>query len=113
MRSPCFAAAVSQFVAERGTAFGGSISWLITGDEEGISINGTRKMLDWLKARGERLDACIVGEPTNAKTLGDMVKIGRRGSLTGTLTVHGTRAILPTRILPITRRIAWYRCSMR
>jgi succinyl-diaminopimelate desuccinylase len=87
----CFTAAVSRFLAERGPEFGGSISLLITGDEEGISINGTRKVLDWLQARGERLDACIVGEPTNAKTLGDMVKIGRRGSLTGTLTVHGTQ----------------------
>ncbi|MBV8650038.1 MAG: succinyl-diaminopimelate desuccinylase [Alphaproteobacteria bacterium] len=87
----CFAAAVSRFLAERGPDFGGSISLLITGDEEGISINGTKKVLDWLKARGETLDACIVGEPTNAKTLGDMVKIGRRGSLTGTLTVHGTQ----------------------
>jgi succinyl-diaminopimelate desuccinylase len=85
----CFAAAVSRFLAARGPDFGGSISLLITGDEEGISINGTRKVLDWLKARGERLDACIVGEPTNAATLGDMVKIGRRGSMTGTLTVHG------------------------
>jgi len=85
----CFAAAASRFLAARGPDLGGSISLLITGDEEGISINGTRKVLDWLKARGERLDACIVGEPTNAQTLGDMVKIGRRGSLTGTLTVHG------------------------
>ena len=85
----CFAAAASRFLAARGPDFGGSISLLITGDEEGISINGTRKVLDWLKARGERLDACIVGEPTNAATLGDMVKIGRRGSMTGTLTVHG------------------------
>jgi succinyl-diaminopimelate desuccinylase len=75
----------------RGHAFGGSISLLITGDEEGVSINGTKKVLDWLKARGERLDACIVGEPTSARELGDMVKIGRRGSLTGTLTVHGTQ----------------------
>jgi succinyl-diaminopimelate desuccinylase len=87
----CFAAAVAQFRAERGSDFGGSISLLITGDEEGISINGTKKVLDWLNSRGERLDACIVGEPTNAQTLGDMVKIGRRGSLTGTLTVHGTQ----------------------
>jgi succinyl-diaminopimelate desuccinylase len=87
----CFAAAVARFLAERGPNFGGSISLLITGDEEGISINGTRKVLDWLSGRGERLDACIVGEPTNARTLGDMVKIGRRGSLTGTLTVHGTQ----------------------
>ncbi len=87
----CFAAAVGRFRGERGGDFGGSISLLITGDEEGISINGTKKVLDWLTARGERLDACIVGEPTNAQTLGDMVKIGRRGSLTGTLTVHGTQ----------------------
>jgi succinyl-diaminopimelate desuccinylase len=87
----CFAAAASRFLAARGPEFGGSISLLITGDEEGVSINGTRKVLDWLKARGERLDACIVGEPTNAAVLGDMVKIGRRGSLTGTLTVHGTQ----------------------
>jgi succinyl-diaminopimelate desuccinylase len=86
-----FAAAAARFLAERGSDFGGSISLLITGDEEGISINGTKKVLDWLKERGERLDACIVGEPTNARTLGDMVKIGRRGSLTGTLTVHGTQ----------------------
>lgn len=87
----CFAAAASRFLAARGPAFDGSISLLITGDEEGISINGTRKVLDWLTSRGERLDACIVGEPTNAQTLGDMVKIGRRGSLTGALTVHGTQ----------------------
>jgi succinyl-diaminopimelate desuccinylase len=87
----CFVAAVARFIAARGGDFGGSISLLITGDEEGISINGTKKVMDWLKARGERLDACIVGEPTNAATLGDMVKIGRRGSLTGTLTVHGTQ----------------------
>jgi succinyl-diaminopimelate desuccinylase len=85
----CFAAAAAQFLAARGRDFGGSISLLITGDEEGISINGTRKVLDWLEARGEALDACIVGEPTNAQTLGDMVKIGRRGSLTGHLTVPG------------------------
>ncbi len=87
----CFVAAAARFLAARGTAFGGSISLLITGDEEGVSINGTRKVLDWLAARGERLDACLVGEPTNAQALGDMVKIGRRGSLTGTLTVAGTQ----------------------
>jgi succinyl-diaminopimelate desuccinylase len=86
-----FVAAVQRFVAVRGQDFGGSISLLITGDEEGVSINGTKKVLAWLEARGERLDLCIVGEPTSAKELGDMVKIGRRGSLTGTLTVHGTQ----------------------
>jgi len=84
----CFAAAAARFIAERGS-FDGSISFLITGDEEGVSINGTKKLLEWAVARGEKLDACIVGEPTNAEVLGDMVKIGRRGSMNGFLTVHG------------------------
>jgi succinyl-diaminopimelate desuccinylase len=87
----CFAAACARFLAERGRAFGGSISLLITGDEEGVSINGTKKALLSLAARGEKLDACIVGEPTNAERLGDMVKIGRRGSLNATLTVQGVQ----------------------
>lgn len=68
---------------------GGSVSLLITNDEEGLAINGTRKMLDWLKARGEVLDACIVGEPTNPSILGEMIKVGRRGSITCNLTVNG------------------------
>ncbi len=67
----------------------GSISFLITGDEEGPSINGTMKQLDWLAARGEKLDACVVGEPSNPKALGDEIKIGRRGSLNGELVVSG------------------------
>jgi succinyl-diaminopimelate desuccinylase len=87
----CFAAAVARFLASRGPAFDGSISLLITGDEEGVSINGTKKLLDWVAAKGEKLDACIVGEPTNAETLGDMVKIGRRGSMNGYLTVEGVQ----------------------
>ena len=69
----------------------GSISLLITGDEEGPAINGTRKVLDWLAARNETIDACVVGEPTNPDELGDMIKIGRRGSLVGTVTVHGVQ----------------------
>jgi succinyl-diaminopimelate desuccinylase len=69
--------------------FAGSIGFLITGDEEGPAVNGTVKLLDWAKARGERFDHCILGEPTNPDQLGDMIKIGRRGSLTGRLTVHG------------------------
>lgn len=85
-----FAAAASRFLAARGPDFDGSISLLITGDEEGVSINGTAKMLTWLEQHGERLDACVVGEPTNAAQLGDMIKIGRRGSLNAVLTVHGT-----------------------
>lgn len=86
-----FVAAVARFLARRGTGFGGSISLLITGDEEGPSINGTRKVLGWLAERGERLDACIVGEPTNPSRLGEMIKIGRRGSLSGWITVKGVQ----------------------
>ena len=82
-----FVAAVARFGAAGAGA--GSISLLITGDEEGPAINGTRKVLDWLAARGETLDVCLVGEPTNPEELGDMVKIGRRGSLNGTLRVTG------------------------
>ena len=67
----------------------GSISFLITGDEEGPAVDGTVKVVEWLKARGEQLDHCIVGEPTNPDALGDMVKIGRRGSLSGVITVRG------------------------
>ena len=86
-----FVAAVSGFLSQRGPDFGGSISLLITGDEEGPAINGTRKVLSWLAERGERLDACLVGEPTSEARLGDMIKIGRRGSLSGRLSVHGTQ----------------------
>lgn len=85
-----FIAAVSRHLAAEGRP-AGSISLLITGDEEGVAINGTKKMLEWLAARGETLDACVVGEPTNPKALGDMIKIGRRGSLTGYLTVFGAQ----------------------
>ena len=84
-----FIAAVDKFLGKRNGQFEGSISLLITGDEEGPAINGTVKVLDWLVNRGENLDHCLVGEPTNPDNLGDMVKIGRRGSLTGTLTVKG------------------------
>ena len=86
-----FIAAAEAFLARRGAGFTGSISLLITGDEEGVAINGTRKVLDWLAARGEAIDACVVGEPTNPERLGDMIKIGRRGSMTGRLTVEGVQ----------------------
>ncbi|MGL4728465.1 MAG: succinyl-diaminopimelate desuccinylase [Bosea sp. (in: a-proteobacteria)] len=69
--------------------FKGSIAFLVTGDEEGPAINGTVKLLDWAKARGERFDHCLLGEPTNPSVMGEMIKIGRRGSLTGRITVHG------------------------
>ena len=86
-----FIAAGQRWLGERGRSFGGSISLLITGDEEGAGIDGTNKVLEWLAARGEVLDACLVGEPTSAAALGDMIKIGRRGSLTGRLTVTGVQ----------------------
>ncbi len=86
-----FVAALARFLAERGDGFEGSISLLITGDEEDLAINGTAKVLKWLKERGETLDACLVGEPTNPSRLGETIKIGRRGSLVGRLTVYGTQ----------------------
>ena len=86
----CFVAAVARHIERRGLPKG-SLSFLITGDEEGPAINGTIKLLEWAAARGERWDACLVGEPTNPDTLGDMIKIGRRGSLSGTITVHGVQ----------------------
>ncbi len=67
----------------------GSISFLITGDEEGPAVNGTPKLLDWARDRGERFDHCVLGEPTNPGRLGEMIKIGRRGSLTGEIVVDG------------------------
>lgn len=81
-----FVAAVSEM-----NDFTGSISLLITGDEEGPAINGTVKMLKWLEDNNQLPDVCIVGEPTNTNELGEMAKIGRRGSLNGSLTVHGTQ----------------------
>jgi succinyl-diaminopimelate desuccinylase len=86
-----FAGAAAGFVAKRKGDFAGAISLLITGDEEGLSVNGTKPMLQALAADGERFDACLVGEPTNPKRLGEMAKIGRRGSWTGHLTVKGVQ----------------------
>ena len=83
----CFLAATTRFLERHRPE--GSISFLITGDEEGPAINGTCKVLAWLKDRRERLDACLVGEPTSAEQLGDTLKIGRRGSLSARLTVRG------------------------
>ena len=85
----CMLAATLAFLDRRGQDFGGSIAFLVTGDEEGPAVNGTVKLLDWAKGRGERFDHCLLGEPTNPETLGEMIKIGRRGSLTGRITVHG------------------------
>ena len=83
-----FVAAVSNF-SKINKKFGGSISLLITGDEEGIAINGTKKVVEYLRKRKEKIDFCLVGEPTNPNRLGEMIKIGRRGSMTGKLSVIG------------------------
>lgn len=85
----CFIAALAQLLSERGSPLPGSVSLLITGDEEGPAINGTAKMLGWLAERGEKIDACLVGEPSNPEALGDEIKIGRRGSINAELVVHG------------------------
>lgn len=84
----CFVAAVARHVAGNGVPKG-SISLLITGDEEGPAVNGTVKLLEWAAAKGEVWDAALVGEPTNPGKLGDMIKIGRRGSLSGSVSVQG------------------------
>ena len=84
----CFVAALARHIEAHGKPKG-SVSLLITGDEEGPAINGTTKLLDWAAAKGETWDASIVGEPTNPDVLGDMIKIGRRGSLSGAITVNG------------------------
>ncbi len=85
-----FISAVSSFIIKK-KKFDGSISLLITGDEEGIAINGTKKVVEYLKKRKEKIDFCLVGEPTNPNKLGEMIKIGRRGSITGYLKIFGTQ----------------------
>lgn len=103
----CFVAAIARLAA-RDALPEGRVSLLITGDEEGPALNGTVKLLDHAIGRGHRFDACVVGEPTSAKAMGDMVKVGRRGSLSGTVTVFGRqghaaypdRAANPMRMLP-------------
>jgi succinyl-diaminopimelate desuccinylase len=85
----CSVAAVLQYLADHGGKTKGSISFLITGDEEDISVNGTVKLLQWAATRGEKFDHCVLGEPSNVETIGDCIKIGRRGSQSGTLYVEG------------------------
>jgi succinyl-diaminopimelate desuccinylase len=85
----CALAAALDHAAARAGKPSGSISFLITGDEEGIAVNGTTKLLQWAADRGERFDHCLLGEPSSAAAVGDTIKIGRRGSLNGTLTVTG------------------------
>ncbi len=83
-----FVSAVSNFLSKN-EKFDGSISLLITGDEEGDAINGTKKVVEYLKKKREKINFCLVGEPTNPNKLGEMIKIGRRGSLTGKLIIFG------------------------
>jgi len=86
----CFISAVSQFLSKN-KKINGSISFLITGDEEAQAVNGTKKVVDYLIKKKEKIDFCIVGEPTNPTKLGQMIKIGRRGSLSGKLEIYGTQ----------------------
>jgi succinyl-diaminopimelate desuccinylase len=85
----CSVAAVLDYLKANGGKPKGSISFLITGDEEGPAVNGTVKLLQWAAARGEKFDHCVLGEPSNVNALGDCIKVGRRGSLSGTLIVEG------------------------
>jgi succinyl-diaminopimelate desuccinylase len=87
----CKIAAALDYLKVHGGKLNGTLSFLITGDEEGIAVNGTVKLLKWAAEHGEKFDHCILGEPTNPHTLGDMIKIGRRGSQNGTLIVTGTQ----------------------
>jgi succinyl-diaminopimelate desuccinylase len=87
----CSVAAVLQYLADHGGKPKGSISFLITGDEEAASVNGTIKLLKWVADRGETFDHCVLGEPSNQQVMGDCIKIGRRGSQSGTLHVDGVQ----------------------
>ncbi|RYG55452.1 succinyl-diaminopimelate desuccinylase, partial [bacterium] len=87
----CSLAAVLDYLAANDDKPKGSISFLITGDEEDVAINGTIKLLKWAKEKGEKFDHCILGEPSNVEELGDCIKVGRRGSLSGTLIVDGNQ----------------------
>ena len=84
-----FISAISIFLDKNGKKFNGSISLIITGDEEGKAVNGTQKLLEWMEKNNHTFDDCIVGEPTNPNKLGEMIKIGRRGSTNITLTLKG------------------------
>jgi succinyl-diaminopimelate desuccinylase len=108
----CFVAAAARRIAAGDDQ--GSLSLLITGDEEGPSINGTVKVLQWLAERGERLDAAIVGEPSNPDAIGDEIKIGRRGSVTGELVVHGVQghAAYPQRADNPVPKLAQFICRL-
>jgi succinyl-diaminopimelate desuccinylase len=87
----CSVAAALQYLKDHGGEPKGSISFLFTGDEEDVAVNGTIKLLQWTAQRGEKFDHCVLGEPSNIEEIGDCIKIGRRGSLSGTLVVEGVQ----------------------
>tara|TARA_B100000029_G_scaffold437469_1_gene452696 strand:- start:1268 stop:2449 length:1182 start_codon:yes stop_codon:yes gene_type:complete len=87
----CFMSATNEFIKNYGKDFNGKISFIITGDEEGNAINGTPKIMEWTKEQNIKIDHCIVGEPTSDKSIGDKIKIGRRGSINFFLTVKGVQ----------------------
>ena len=87
----CFVEATTVYLQENSLSDDCSISFLITGDEEAAGINGTKKLLQYIYNKSEKLTACIVGEPTNPNQVGDMIKIGRRGSITFNLTIQGVQ----------------------
>lgn len=88
---------------ERYPDYPGRLAFLITSDEEASAVNGTVKVVETLMARHEKVEYCLVGEPSSQSQLGDMIKNGRRGSVTANLTIHGTQAMSPIRIWLITR----------
>ena len=106
----CALAATFDYLSTHDGRPKGSISFLITGDEEGVAVNGTVKLLKWAADRGEKFDHCLLGEPSNPNALSDMIKIGRRGSLNGTLVVTGTQGTSLTRNLLTIRYAASWRC---
>ena len=87
----CFISATEKFLKKNGKNFGGKISFIITGDEEGEAINGTPQIMEWTKKQNIKIDHCLVGEPTSNTNIGDKVKIGRRGSVNFFLTVKGVQ----------------------
>ena len=101
-------AAALRFIA-RGT-FAGSISFLLTGDEEGPAVNGTVKLIDWALRKGERFDHCILGKSTSVAAVGDTIKHGRRGSLNGRIILRGRQGTPPIRRSPTIRSGHWRRC---
>lgn len=84
-------AASARFIDRHGPQFGGRLSFILTGDEEGPAINGTDPLMQHIDAKGEKISACLLGEPTNPEIMGEMIKVGRRGSLTATITVEGVQ----------------------